>query len=168
MTRARFRGPAKTFQHEARHLIDNSRQQHEQHHNAARRMPGTMSQPGGNLAVTEDGAAYNKLRRPDDYLESLTARPPPKSELPPAKRKFEAVATANFEDDQEPHSKRSREQNAPSTATISGRALSDARRAMRAEKENGMQTMFPGLDDDSASDVDDTTRDALAYLRSVR
>jgi hypothetical protein len=31
-----------------------------------------------------------------------------------------------------------------------------------------MQTMFPGLDDDSGSDADDTTRDALAYLRSVR
>ncbi|KAF2438710.1 hypothetical protein P171DRAFT_525835 [Karstenula rhodostoma CBS 690.94] len=128
-----------------------------------------MPQPGANLAVTEDGAAYNKLRRPDDYLESLTAQHPPKSELPPAKRKFEAVAAADLDGDEEPTTKRSREENAPRATAIPGRALArDTRHVERPAKENGMQTMFPGLDDDSASDADDTTREALAYLRSVR
>ncbi|KAL5403332.1 hypothetical protein PMIN03_009954 [Paraphaeosphaeria minitans] len=131
-------------------------------------MPGSMSQSGVNLAVTEDGAAYNKLRRPDDYLESLTVQHPPKSELPPAKRKFEAVAAADLNGNEEPYTKRSREEDAPRAATMSNRALSDVRHAMRPEKQNGLQTMFPGLDDDYASEADDATREALAYLRSVR
>lgn len=125
-----------------------------------------MSQAGVNLAITEDGAAYNKLRRPDDYLQSLTAQPPPKSELPPAKRKFGALETTGPEQDGEPQLKRSREEHAPraSARTLTG----DARRVLRPIRENGMQTMFPGLDDDSGSDADDITRDALAYLRNVR
>ncbi|KAK7189590.1 hypothetical protein DPSP01_001584 [Paraphaeosphaeria sporulosa] len=131
-------------------------------------MPGTMPQSGVNLAVTEDGAAYNRLRRPDNYLESLTAQHPLKSEIPPAKRKFEAVAAADLDGDKTPYTKRSRADDAPRVASSPGRALSDTRRVKRPEKENGMQTMFPGLDDDSASDADDTTREALAYLRSVR
>jgi hypothetical protein len=114
-----------------------------------------MAQSGLNLAVTEDGAAYNKLRRPDDYLQSLTTQYPPKptGELPPAKRKFEAVAAPDARGDGQPNTKRSREE-----------------KASKRVKENGMQTMFPGLDDDSASDADAdaSTRDALAYLRSVR
>jgi hypothetical protein len=112
-----------------------------------------MAQSGVNLAVTEDGAAYNKLRRPDDYLQSLTTQHPPRprSELPPAKRKFEAVAAPGAGGDVQPNTKRSKEEHLP-----------------KRVKENGMQTMFPGLDDDSASDADDSTRDALAYLRSVR
>ncbi|KAL1613207.1 hypothetical protein SLS60_001439 [Paraconiothyrium brasiliense] len=130
-------------------------------------MPEAMSHSGVNLAVTEDGAAYNKLRRPDDYLQSLTAQYPAKSELPPAKRKFEAVAIADHED--APNTKRSREEHAPKKSATSASAVAgDTRRVFRPVKENGMQTMFPGLDDDYASDEDDTTRDALAYLRSVR
>ncbi|KAJ4358654.1 uncharacterized protein N0V89_003238 [Didymosphaeria variabile] len=131
-------------------------------------MPESMSHSGVNMAVTEDGAAYNKLRRPDDYLQSLTAQYPAKSELPPAKRKFEAVATADHEDGQAPNTKRSREEHASAGATCARAVAGDKRRVFRPVKENGMQTMFPGLDDDSASDEDDTTRDALAYLRSVR
>lgn len=130
-------------------------------------MPETMPHTGVNLAVTEDGAAYNKLRRPDDYLESLTAEHMPKRELPPAKRKLEAVA-ADLHDNAEPSTKRPREESAPRVAANPGRLARDSRRVERPVKENGMQTMFPGLDDDSASDADDTTRDALAYLRSVR
>ena len=143
-----------------------------------------MSHSGTNLAVTEDGAAYNKLRRPDDYLQSLTAAPPPH-----AKRKFEAVGTGSEQDADEPNNKRSREAIEPirkSHARIgaserpgeedtangasanSRESVTGSRNRIRPAKENGMQTMFPGLDDDSASDADDTTRDALAYLRSVR
>ena len=144
-----------------------------------------MSHSGVNKATTEDGATYNKLRRPDDYLHSLTAPPPP-----PTKRKFDAVEVEGEQEIEAPNNKRSREGldssreakpqaganetarggNANNAARANPRApiVGDMRRVARPAKENGMHTMFPGLDDDSASDADDTTRDALAYLRSVR
>lgn len=143
-----------------------------------------MSNSGANRAITEDGAVYNKLRRPDDYLHSLTAPPPP-----PTKRKFDAVEIEGDQDSEESNNKRSREGFDPgresnaradtkgqpregnankARANPQASLAGDTRRISRPVRENGMQTMFPGLDDDSASDADDTTRDALAYLRSVR
>lgn len=147
--------------------------------------PPTMSLSGVNKAVTEDGATYNRLRRPDDYLQLLTAPPPA-----PVKRKLDAVQVPGEQGEEQPGRKRPRERanqdwdaqagadakevlaeedvkHKAGTSTR-GPLRGDARRVFRPVKENGMQTMFPGLDDDSASDADDTTKDALAYLRSVR
>ncbi|KAJ4286834.1 hypothetical protein N0V90_013086 [Kalmusia sp. IMI 367209] len=126
-----------------------------------------MSHAGVNMAITQDGEAYNKLRRPDDYLASLKADPPPKSELLLVKRKFEDVDAAAVDSNQQPAIKRFREERAPKSSASDGKGLAgDTRRIFRPIKENGMQTMFPGLDDDDSSD--EMTRDALAYLRSVR
>ncbi|KAF2741347.1 hypothetical protein EJ04DRAFT_507171 [Polyplosphaeria fusca] len=43
-----------------------------------------MSRSGINMATTADGATYNKLTRPDDYLSSLSGPPPPPKPPKPA------------------------------------------------------------------------------------
>jgi hypothetical protein len=129
-----------------------------------------MSEPGVNLAVTTDGETYNRLRRPDDYIASLT-EPSPKDPAytrptisESSKRKLD---DADISDSgKEPESKRPKETQLRKPMASQKPLVADPHRISRPMKENGMQSMFPGVDGDESSDED--TQDALAYLRSVR
>ncbi|KAH7126688.1 hypothetical protein B0J11DRAFT_432683 [Dendryphion nanum] len=108
-----------------------------------------MSTPaaGVNLATTKNGEKYNKLKRPDDFIANIA--------VPPAKRTYEEVIIVSDEEqDDEPPSKRARE-----TFTRIKRPLN---------MQTGMHSMFPGFLDEDHSSSDETTNEALAYLRSVR
>jgi hypothetical protein len=134
-----------------------------------------MSRPGVNLAITKDGGAYNKLRRPDDFVAVLTSQPSPKEEPVPAipsatdsnKRKLEDADIADPVSDDEPESKRPKEQHVLKVSSVTAKPIAaDPRRIKRPVRDCGMQSMFPGLDDEESSD--EATMEALAYLRSVR
>jgi len=121
------------------------------------------------LVASEDGEAYNKLRRPDDFVTALTAESPPAlpPTLPPAvsstKRKRENADSSEVGKKDKDSSKRFKKEQSGTTA---GSFTGNRRRVPGQVKENGMQTMFPGLDENDS--VDESTSDALAYLRSVR
>lgn len=113
-----------------------------------------MAGAGVNLAITKDGGAYNKLRRPDDYLiTSGPQRPPlPVVERPPL----------------ENTNKRKREQDALLRNKRSKQGLGYSHDGSgQPALDFGQKTGLPsGDDDDDFSD--DSTSAALAYLRSVR
>jgi hypothetical protein len=134
-----------------------------------------MSRSGVNLAVTRDGGTYNKLQRPDDYVEALVSNSLPGEIAVPAtssaanshKRKLEDADNSDAASDDEPESKRPKEEGAAESAPIKAKPISvDPRRIRRRVHDCGMQSMFPELDDDESSD--DATVEALAYLRNVR
>ncbi|KAF1952601.1 hypothetical protein CC80DRAFT_596419 [Byssothecium circinans] len=131
-----------------------------------------MSRSGVNLAVTTDGEAYNRLRRPDNYIASLTNTLPGERVYTEAivgevsKRKLEDADISASGSDQEPESKRPKEELIEKPSVTQKPLIADTRRISRPTKECGMQSMFPGLDDNDSAD--DSTQDALAYLRSVR
>ncbi|KAF2679510.1 hypothetical protein K458DRAFT_490595 [Lentithecium fluviatile CBS 122367] len=132
-----------------------------------------MSRPGVNLAVTKDGGSYNKLRRPDDFVAALTSHSSPENEATratptdPHKRKLEEAGISVTEDDDEPESKRQKEAHGLKPSLPSPKPFAaDPRRIRRPVQDCGMQSMFPGLDDEDSSD--EATKEALAYLRSVR
>ena len=115
-----------------------------------------MSSSGINRAVTEDGAKYNKLKRPDDFLSFSSAAPPPdeaiKSDIKTesTKRSLEEADISDHEVKEEAI-KRPRIQRPP------------------INMDTGMHSMFPGMLDAEAELSDDsTTNEALAYLRGVR
>ncbi|KAF2642972.1 hypothetical protein P280DRAFT_467081 [Massarina eburnea CBS 473.64] len=131
-----------------------------------------MSRPGVNLAITADGETYNKLRRPDDFVASL-AKPSPSEPAPAkpsvgesSKRKHDEAEISDSGSDKEPESKRAREEHIRKPVAAEKTLVPDPRRISRPIRECGMQSMFPGLDDDDSAD--DSTQDALAYLRGVR
>lgn len=113
-----------------------------------------MSHSGINMAVTENGAKYNKLSRPEVFIESLSTNPAPRDPAAPveAANTKRTVDKANLNDDgsREEKPKRSRTQQRATNA------------------ESGMQSMFPGMLDEAELSDDSTTNEALAYLRSVR
>ncbi|PVH94557.1 hypothetical protein DM02DRAFT_539218 [Periconia macrospinosa] len=111
-----------------------------------------MSRPGVNMAVTSDGAAYNKLRRPDMFAS------PTQSPGESSKRKHDGSEIY----DERPYEKRIK-----NTTNFQNSLSADPRRISRPIRENGMQTMFPGLDGEEDIE-DETMQEALAYLRSVR
>lgn len=112
-----------------------------------------MASSGLNSAVTKDGEVYNKLQRPDDYLDAATCRPPP-------------LATAN---PPAPYSsKRKRGQVAASGRKRTRAGVIFVRtNAGHTTEEGGMRTVLSaGSEEEQLSD--DSTSEALAYLRSVR
>lgn len=134
-----------------------------------------MASPGANLAVTEDGATYNKLRRPDNFIASITS--PQNEDAVPAlvpadsaKRTLDEADLNGREGDGEPDSKRARRQDTPSKAN-SSQKLYDAQARTRKRQplnmDTGMHSMFPGMLDEGEFSDEDTV-EALAYLRSVR
>jgi hypothetical protein len=110
-----------------------------------------MAGPGVNLAVTKDGGSYNKLQRPQDYLTVTTPAPPLEDALP-----VEAPESTS-------QVKRKREPTDSSFTSKRKRQEQD----MSQTDPCGMRTTLPGLDDDDFAS-DDSTNDAMAYLRSVR
>jgi hypothetical protein len=110
-----------------------------------------MAGSGVNLAITKDGGSYNKLQRPQDYLTANTAFPPPKD----VSLVDVAGPTIN--------PKRKREQT-------DGTSKSKRKRQEQETVQTdlcGMRTTLPGLDDEDFAS-DDSTSNAIAYLRSVR
>jgi hypothetical protein len=134
-----------------------------------------MSRSGINMAVTKDGGTYNKLRRPDDFLAATTTRPSPVEELDSPsvstgdlnKRKLEQAEISDSEYEDEPEAKRQKDGQVFKASLTSQKPLAtDPRRIKRPVRDCGMQSMFPGMDDEDSSD--EGTKEALAYLRSVR
>lgn len=117
-----------------------------------------------NTAVTTNGAKYNKLKRPDDFLEvTASANEGAKPDIAHTIAPKRSLDDADLSDDDdfdevEEQNKRPRLQN-----VREGR-----KKGFRPPVgENGMQSMFPGMIDDG-NISDDSTNEALAYLRSVR
>lgn len=121
-----------------------------------------MSRSGVNQAITQNGEAYNKLKRPDEFPSYTATGAFPKedtlSTLPqPAestKRTLDEAGINNVLAECEPENKRSRVSN-----------RHGVQRPMNMDY--GMQSMFPGIMDNEDSS-DESTNAALAYLRSVR
>lgn len=127
-----------------------------------------MSRSGVNMAVTSDGSAYNKLRRPDTFAPPPTkSSPRAPSHAAPSKRKYDDNDVDNDGYDDDFSAGRPREKRFKNTVTPSQPFSADPHRVVRPVRENGMQTMFPGLDGEEGSE-DETMQEALAYLRSVR
>lgn len=122
-----------------------------------------MAGPRTNLAVTKDGEIYNKLQRPNDFLDQSTA---PK-QANERKREFgdldASVAGSSM------GSKRVRTQ--PTGQASKAVQPSDDRsgqyRSGGPIAECGMRATLP-IDEEEAQYSDDSLGDALAYLRSVR
>ncbi|KAF2021695.1 hypothetical protein BU24DRAFT_488068 [Aaosphaeria arxii CBS 175.79] len=119
-----------------------------------------MSKSGINLAVTQDGSHYNKLKRPDDYFASPPLHPPLCS---PTKRTLDQAEMSDGNDDGELTIKRPRGDTA--SHLFKKRNSKPIMRSMNMD--TGMQSMFPGIMDEEG-DSDEATLEALAYLRSVR
>jgi hypothetical protein len=128
-----------------------------------------------NATITSHGARYNKLKRPDDFLTATTlANEGTESNFTPPtatiKRTLDDADLSDDEDDviEELH-KRPRLQNFQGNArkqnTGNGQGRSKGHRPTTGE--NGMQSMFPGMIDDG-NISDESTNEALAYLRGVR
>ncbi|KAF2820009.1 hypothetical protein CC86DRAFT_471661 [Ophiobolus disseminans] len=118
-----------------------------------------MVGPGINLATTKDGEMYNKLQRPSQTYLASTAPP-----LPPTKPLAASLSPSTT-------TKRKRECLDTSLGHKRSRleerkAGMDVNRILRG-KDCGMQTTLPSLDDEEHSS-DDSTCEAMAYLRSVR
>ncbi|KAH7078550.1 hypothetical protein FB567DRAFT_572061 [Paraphoma chrysanthemicola] len=110
-----------------------------------------MAGSGVNLAVTKDGGSYNKLQRPQDYLTASAPVPPLEDALPVETPE----STSQF--------KRKREPTDGSSTSKRKRQVQDTSQLDSC----GMRTTLPGLDDEDFAS-DDSTNDAMAYLRSVR
>jgi len=116
-----------------------------------------MATSGVNLAVTKDGETYNKLQRPADYLASTQSTLPPLATVPSS-----AVTNSKRKRDQNDESGSKRLRNNRNIQGHKGRP-----RVPQAYQEHGIQTVLPGLDGEEQLS-DESTSEALAYLRSVR
>jgi hypothetical protein len=133
-----------------------------------------MASAGVNRAITQDGEKYNKLKRPHDLLTSATAQSPPQRETVPQLTPTRAISEAHDDiaNEEEPQSKRLRAANEASSPGSTPKLYvqaQDRKRSNRAplNMDYGMQSMFPGMLDEG--DVsDESTDEALAYLRRVR
>ena len=120
-----------------------------------------MAGPRTNLAVTKDGGTYNKLQRPDNLFDELTA-----SKANERKRERAAVDAPTSVSRLE--NKRAKTQHSGSTAAaLSISNNSPQYRSGAPVGECGMRMTFP-IDEEDAQDSDDSLGEALAYLRSVR
>lgn len=133
-----------------------------------------MATPGANMAVTEDGSSYNKLKRPDDFKTS-TATPsnedaPALVPVASAKRTLDEAEFNGQDAHEETHNKRTRVHDTQSKANSLSKlydAQTRTRKRQPVNMETGMHSMFPGMLDEGEFSDDDTA-EALAYLRSVR
>ncbi|KAF2625943.1 hypothetical protein BU25DRAFT_412188 [Macroventuria anomochaeta] len=119
-----------------------------------------MAGSRANLAVTKDGETYNKLQRPDNFLEKsavLTQANERKRERAAVDGPIAGPASGN---------KRAKTHHTDSTVNIL-QSSSDKHqhRSAGPVSECGMRMTLP-IDEDQHSD--DSLGEALAYLRSVR
>ena len=122
-----------------------------------------MAGPRTNLAVTKDGETYNKLQRPNDFLDQAAAS----KQANERKREYgdlDAPVGGTSTG-----SKRAKTQHTgpASKAAQSTDDSSGQRRSGGPIAECGMRTTLP-IDEEEAQYSDDFLGDALAYLRSVR
>lgn len=121
-----------------------------------------MSGHRPNLAVTRDGGTYNKLQRPDNFLDEFQSADKAnerKRERTIIDRPFAGAASGN---------KRAKTRHVESAATAL--PTYDERRQNRSAApigDCGMRMTLP-LDEEEAQYSDDSLGEALSYLRSVR
>jgi hypothetical protein len=130
---------------------------------------------GVNTAVTRDGEKYNKLKRPDDFLtaapiEKATVKSDPTPSNGACKRTLDD-ADITDQDSTEEQAKRPRFIISQDTLGKNGKqnkSQGKGKTIYRATNgESSMQSMFPGMID-SGDLSDESTNEALAYLRGVR
>lgn len=120
-----------------------------------------MAGPRANLAVTKDGETYNKLQRPDDFLDRSAGF----DQINDRKRERAAVDRPNA-------GPASGNKRAKTHHTISAtnflQSSNDKHqyRGVGPVSECGMRMTLPVDEEDQHSD--DSMGEALAYLRSVR
>lgn len=121
-----------------------------------------MAGPRTNLAVTKDGETYNKLQRPDDFLNQ-SAAPKQANERKRERGALDAPVAELFA-----VNKRAKTQHVgPTTRALQPSNDRQQYRSGGAIADCGMRTTLP-IDDEEAQYSDDSLGDALAYLRSVR
>lgn len=108
-----------------------------------------MATPGMNFAVTKDGGVYNKLQRPDDYLVPTASRLPPLAAPPYSGKR-----------------KRGGQGDTPKKCARTD-AIFVRTNIGATDKGCGMRTGLPGGSEEEQLS-DDSTSEALAYIRSVR
>lgn len=121
-----------------------------------------MAGPRANLAVTKDGETYNKLQRPDVYLDgsALSGKA--------NERKRELANVDKPTPEITPGNKRAKIHHMDSTASNPLRSGdSHPYRSSAPIADCGMRFSLP-IDEDEAQYSDDSQGEALAYLRSVR
>lgn len=121
-----------------------------------------MAGPRANLAVTKDGETYNKLQRPNDFLDQSAAS----KQANERKRERGALDTPVAG----PLTGNKRAKTQHVGLTVKAPQSSDDRHQHRSSgpiAECGMRTTLP-IDEEEAQYSDDSLGDALAYLRSVR
>ncbi|OCL08562.1 hypothetical protein AOQ84DRAFT_388759, partial [Glonium stellatum] len=147
-----------------------------------------MKKVKGNTATTQGGASYNKLARPDELTSipntqhETSAIPPPHS----IKRKLDDVEPPTASSDSEPYTKRTRPDNLSALQELDGASTPSSRSSGLEVKRSGnnskpqhqlirpldptfgQRRQLPGLDEDEGEFSDDSTNEALAYLRNVR
>ena len=117
-----------------------------------------MAGARANLAVTKDGESYNKLQRPDSLFDKPAA-------LKQAnERKRERAVVDRPIADTGSGNKRAKTRHVDLAANKS-QSLHDEHRA-EAVSECGMRMTLPIDEEEQHSD--DSTAEALAYLRSVQ
>lgn len=120
-----------------------------------------MAGPRANLAVTKDGETYNKLQRPENYLNGTAIS----SKADERKRELAAVDDPTTET----ISKNKRAKTTHVAATASNFSRSNDKHPYRNNTQiadYGMRSTLP-IDDEAAEHSDDSL-EAFAYLRSVR
>lgn len=142
-----------------------------QHHSKSKSPTATliMAAVGPNLAVTRDGARYNKLTRPDDFIAGLAAPNPDIEEAPVSAPRKTTESTKRTLDEADngdgSEGEESRKRTRIARGTVNSKSRSKARQPL--DMDYGMHSMFPGMVDDGDMS-DESTNEALAYLRSVR
>ena len=119
-----------------------------------------MAGPRANLAVTKDGGAYNRLQRPDNFLDESVALN--KGNERKRERAVDRPITG-------PTSGNKRAKTHPIESTNNIFQPSDDKHRYRSAgsvAECGMRMTLPI--DEEAQYSDDSLGEALAYLRSVR
>ena len=146
-----------------------------------------MKKLKGNMAVTQGGASYNKLTRPDE----LTSTPNSQHEtsaIPPhsIKRKLDDVEPPTASSDGEPYIKRTRPDSLQPSQELNNASTPSSKNSGVEVKSSGnyskpqhqpirpldptfgQRRQLPGLDDEEGEFSDSSTNEALTYLRNVR
>lgn len=114
-----------------------------------------------NLAVTKDGEAYNKLRRPDDAISQHVAT------CQAGERKRERATVDRCVAGPSSENKRTKTDHVAAAANVLQPSKSKQQtKSTGLISECGMRTTLPI--DEEADSLHDSMGEALAYLRSVR
>ena len=147
-----------------------------------------MEKIKGNVAVTQGGAGYNKLARPDEFISTSnsqheTSAIPPRHSI---KRKLADAEPPTASSDGEPYIKRTRPDSLPPSQELDNASTPSSKNSGVEVKSSGnysklqhqpirpldhtfgQRRQLPGLDDEEGEFSDSSTNEALTYLRNVR